>query len=167
MMFCQRKKNTFLSSSSGWPYCRWTKSSAAENFVGTGLLKRLISLKIGRLLGQALVGGILAISYRCMRRAIGCLKSSQIFGRNHCRQTGVFLQPELHFQQQLNETGEAKQVRIRRSRSGVMYIGPEVLSVNGMPEQAITHCRAAVQWALHLLCNAIVVLLVFVGLLVY
>ena len=37
-----------------------------------------------------------------------------------------------------------------------MYIGPEVLSVNGMPEQAITHCRAAVQWALHLLCNSCV-----------
>ena len=66
------------------------------------------------------------------------------------------MQPELHFQQQLNETGAAKQVRIRRRRSGVMYIGPEVLSVNGMPEQAITHCRAAVQWALHLLCNSCV-----------
>lgn len=113
------------------------------------------------------MGGILAISYRCMRRTIGCLKSSQIFGPITAGRLKLFLQPELHFQQQLNETGAAKQVRIRRSRSGVMYIGPEVLSVNGMPEQAITHCRAAVQWALHLLCNAIVVLLVFVGLLVY
>ena len=61
-----------------------------------------------------------------------------------------------------------------------MYIGPEVLSVNGMPEQAITHYRAAVQWALHLLCNSCVasiarfassmlvlfVLLVLLGLLV-
>ena len=84
-----KEKNTFLSASSGWPCCGWTKSSAAENFVRTGLLKRLISLKIGRLLGPALVGGILAISYRCMRLTIGCFKSSQIFGPNHCRQTEV------------------------------------------------------------------------------
>ena len=47
-----KKKNTILSASSWWPCCGWTKSSAAENFVETGLLKRLISLKIGRLLGR-------------------------------------------------------------------------------------------------------------------
>ena len=87
--FAVEEKKTFLPSSSGWPCGGWTKSSAAENFVETGLLKRLISLKIGRLLGPALVGGILAISYRCMRLTIGCLKSSQIFGPNHCRQTEV------------------------------------------------------------------------------
>ena len=147
MIFCRRRKKThFFHLLLGGPIV----SSAAENFAKTGLLKRLISLKIGRLLGPALVGGILAISYRCMRRTIGCLKSSQITAGR----LKLFLQPELHFQQQLNETGAAKQVRIRRS--GVMYIGPEVLSVNGMPEQAITHCRAAVQWTLHLLCNGCV-----------